>query len=247
MRRLFINEPLAEKITITGQDAHHLGYSLRAKTGDCCTIVDTNGLVAEMEIISFTADTVTLQLIKRVEADTESPLSLTLAMCLPKADKMDFIVQKATELGVTEIQPLKSANCVVKYDAKKSAARQEKWQRVADEAVKQCGRTAIPRINPIINLSDWLENIKNDKSLIAIMCYEAEDKLTIGKFLSACQGKRYAVLIGPEGGFSLAEVEAAEKAGVACVTLGPRILKAETAAVATLTVLQHVKGDLGSF
>lgn len=246
MRRLFINEPLAERITITGQDAHHIGYSLRSKAGDRLTIVDTNGEVAVMEIKSFTADTVDLGLVERIIADTESPIELTLAMCLPKADKMDFIVQKATELGAVAVQPLRSANCVVKYDEKKCEARREKWQRIADEAVKQCGRTAIPQIKQIMDLTDWLKTVQNDESLTAIMCYEAEDKLTIGRFLNTCQGKKYAVLIGPEGGFSLGEVEAAEQAGVACVTLGPRILKAETAAVTTLSIVQHIKGDLGA-
>ena len=246
MRRLFIDETLAEKITVTGQDAHHLGYSLRAKIGDHCTVVDTNGVVAEMEIVSFTSDTVNLRLIKKVEADTESPLELILAMCLPKADKMDFIVQKATELGVTVIQPLKSTNCVVKYDDKKSAARQEKWQKIADEAVKQCGRTAIPAVEPIRELSEWLRAVKEDKNLTAFMCYEAEDNKTIGDILKKCTGKKYAVLIGPEGGFSLAEAEQARQAGLACVTLGKRILKAETAAVAALTIVQYAKGDLGS-
>lgn len=245
MRRLFVDTPLTETIVITGQDAHHIGYSLRAKAGDRLTVVDTNGEVAAMEIISFTVDTVTLKLIERFEADTESPIELNLAMCLPKADKMDFIVQKATELGVSSIQPVKSVNCVVRYDEKKSEMRREKWQRVAAEAAKQCGRTVIPQVEAIMGLDDWLDNVKKDENLIAIMCYEAEDNLTIGKFLSEVQGMRYAVLIGPEGGFSLSEVEKAKNAGVACVTLGSRILKAETAAVATMTIVQHTKGDLG--
>ena len=245
MRRLFLNAPLAETVTIRGQDAHHLGYSLRARAGQHCTVADVNGEVAEMEIVSFTADTVTLKLEKRLPADTESPLKLVLAMCLPKADKMDFIVQKATELGASAIQPLRSANCVVKYDAKKSEARREKWQRVAAEAGKQCARTVIPVVEPVREIGEWLEEIKGDTELCKLMCYESEEQLTIGSFLAGKSSSRYLVLIGPEGGFSLQEALAAEQAGFACVTLGRRILKAETAAVAALTVVQYEKGDLG--
>ena len=241
MRRLFIDEPLKEEITITGQDAHHLGYALRARVGQRYVVADVNGEVAEMEISSFTAETVKMKLIARLPADTESPIELTLAMCLPKADKMDFIVQKATELGATAVQPLKSANCVVKYDAKKAAARQEKWQRVADEAGKQCARTVIPVVAPVRELTDWLTETGEAVArgdILGIMCYEAEDELPLSRVLQEATAQRYAVLIGPEGGFSLAEADAARAAGFKTVTLGKRILKAETAAIAAMTIGQ---------
>jgi len=243
MRRIFLREPLAEQVTLTGSDAHHLGYAMRAKEGDHIVVVDGESQVAEMSITAFTADTVTLELIQRLEANTESPLEMGLAMCLLKSDKLELVVQKAVELGASFVQPLVSENVVVKYDAKKMAARQERWQRIADEAAKQCGRTALPEVREIMDLKEWLQRPTAGEQ--RFMCYEAEDNYTLGDYLAQNKGGAFTALVGPEGGFSLAEVMAAKEAGVAQVTLGPRILRAETAALSVMTVLQHVKGDLG--
>lgn len=243
MRRIFLREPLTEQVTLTGSDAHHLGYALRADVGEHIIVADSERRVAEMEITGFTADTVSLRLVKELKADTESPLTLGLAMCLVKSDKFDFIVQKAVELGADFVQPLASENCVVKYDAKKMAARVERWQRIADEAAKQCGRTSLAEVRPIRPLAQWLQ--ERNEAEIRFMCYEAERQQTIGDYLDGVQAECVTALVGPEGGFSPAEAALAESAGVAQVTLGPRILRAETAALAVLTVVQHLKGDLG--
>lgn len=244
MRRLFLQGVLSDEVTVTGSDAHHLGYALRAKEGDRVIAADRDGKTAVMEITGFTSDTVTLKLIEEIEADTESPIALTLAMCLPKADKMEFIVQKSVELGVSAIQPIKSANCVVKYDEKKSEARREKWQRIANEAAKQCGRTLIPVVEPIRDIKEWLAERTEADGLF--LCYENEEKLSLGTWLNEKNQKQYTALIGPEGGFSPDEAAAAKKAGAAVVTLGPRILRAETAALAVLSCVQYEKGDLGN-
>ena len=108
VRRLFIPGRLDETVTLSGSDAHHLGYTLRARSGERVVVVDAARQVASMEIVSFTSDTVTLRLVERLAADTEPPIRLTLAVCLLKADKMDFVVQKAVELGVAKVQPLES-------------------------------------------------------------------------------------------------------------------------------------------
>ena len=140
MRRLFIPGRLTDTVTLTGSDAHHLGYTLRARVGERVVVVDTAREVAAMEVVGFTADTVMLNLVEKLAAETEAPIRLTLAVCLLKSDKMDFVVQKAVELGAAKVQPLESENCVARYDKKKSETRRERWQRVADEAAKQCGR-----------------------------------------------------------------------------------------------------------
>ena len=137
MRRLFLKGLLAPVVTLAGDDAHHLLYAMRAKAGDEVVLVDDAGQVARMELTGFTADTVTMRLIERLAADTESPLSLVLAQCLPKGDKLEFIVQKAVELGAVAVQPLASRNSVVRYDAKKAAAKEKRWQKIADEAAKR--------------------------------------------------------------------------------------------------------------
>ncbi len=245
VRRLFIPGKLADTVTLSGNDAHHLGYTLRARVGERCVVVDSERQIASMEITGFTADTVTLRLVERLEADTEPPIRLTLAVCLLKSDKMEFVVQKAVELGAAKVQPIESENCVARYDGKKAEARRERWQRIADEAAKQCGRTALLTVAPILSLGDWLTK-RPPEDGAAFFCYEAEEKNTLGTWLAEQNGETYTALIGPEGGFTPAEAEQANAAGIAAVTLGPRILRAETAAVATLAIVQHIKGDLGN-
>ena len=245
VRRLFIPGKLADTVTLSGSDAHHLGYTLRARVGERVVVADAERQVASMEIAAFTADTVTLHLVKRLEADTESPIRLTLAVCLLKSDKMDFVVQKAVELGAAKVQPIESENCVARYDGKKAEARRERWQRIADEAAKQCGRTALLEVAPILSLDEWLQK-KPPEDGAAFFCYEAEEKHTLGAWLAGQNGEAYTALIGPEGGFTPAEAELAKAAGIEAATLGPRILRAETAAIATMAIVQHVKGDLGT-
>ena len=244
VRRLFIPGKLADMVTLSGNDAHHLGYTLRARVGERCVVVDSERQIASMEITGFTADTVTLRLVERLEADTEPPIRLTLAVCLLKSDKMEFVMQKAVELGAAKVQPIESENCVARYDGKKAEARRERWQRIADEAAKQCGRTALLTVAPIFSLGDWLTT-RQPEDGAAFFCYEAEKKNTLSAWLAEQNGDAYTALIGPEGGFTPAEAEQAKAAGVFAVTLGPRILRAETAAVATLAIVQHIKGDLG--
>ncbi len=244
MRRLFLPERLADTVTLSGSDAHHLGYTLRARVGERCVVVDKERQVASMEITGFTADTVTLRLVERLEADTEPPIRLTLAVCLLKSDKMDFVVQKAVELGAAKVQPLESENCVARYDGKKAGARRERWQRIADAAAKQCGRTALLPVAPLMPLGEWTTK-RPDGDGAAFFCYETEKEKTLGAWLAETQGDAFTALIGPEGGFTPDEAEAAKRAGISAVTLGPRILRAETAAVAAMTIVQHIKGDLG--
>ena len=244
MRRLFIPGQLADHMTITGPDAHHLMHVLRAKAGQQLVVADAAGAAARTEISAFTAESVELRLIELLQERAESPVELVLAQCLPKGDKMDFIVQKAVELGAAMVVPLKSANCVVKYDAKKCAARQEKWQRIADEALKQCGRSRHLVVTPVMELADWLT--QQDAAGAVFMCYEGEAQRPLRAYLQTAECQRYTALIGPEGGFSPAEAAQAIAAGVQTVSLGPRILRAETAALAALSVLQYEKGDLGN-
>ena len=245
VRRLFIPGRLADTVTLTGSDAHHLGYTLRARTGERCVVVDAERQVASMEITGFTADTVTLRLVERLAADTESPIRLALAVCLLKSDKMDFVVQKAVELGAATVQPLESENCVARYDGKKAEARRERWQRIADEAAKQCGRTALLEVPPILPFGEWL-TARPERDGAAFFCYEAEEQKTLGAWLAETEGGAFTAVVGPEGGFTPTEAEMAKRAGLSAVTLGSRILRAETAAVAALAIAQHVKGDLGN-
>ncbi|MCI7260688.1 MAG: 16S rRNA (uracil(1498)-N(3))-methyltransferase [Selenomonadales bacterium] len=245
MRRLFYKGLLADTIKITGSDAHHLMHVMRAKAGQLVTVVDDNGQVAAMEMVAFSDSAVTLQLKEHLAADTESPLKIMLAQCLLKADKMDMVVQKAVELGAVGVIPISSQNCVARYDAKKGAARKDRWQKIADEAAKQCGRTALLKVRPIVTLGQFLADMQaTDSSLVFF--YENENEQSAKEYLRSLKAKQIVLLVGPEGGFSLDEAKLIEEAGGKSVTLGPRILRAETAALTAIAVTQYENGDLGA-
>lgn len=245
MRRLFYRGILGEEIRICGADAHHLMHVLRAKPGDEMVVVDDVNQVARMEMIHFAEDAVTMRMKERLSLEAESPLEITLVQCLLKADKMDFVVQKAAELGVGRVLPLLSRNCVVRYDRKKREERQERWQRIAHEAAKQCGRTALMEVGPIQEISAFFPRIMDREEGKILFCYENETNNSIKEHLRGLMGNRVMLIIGPEGGFTQEEAERIETCGGISVTLGPRILRAETAAVAALAVVQYEKGDLG--
>ena len=246
MRRLFYKGTLAAAIEITGDDAHHLMHVMRAKEGQEVIVVDDENQVARMAMSAFREGAVTLTLQERLAADTESPIGLVLAQCLLKADKMDLVVQKAVELGAVGVIPVRSQNCVVRYDAKKAAARRGRWQKIADEAAKQCGRTALLSVAAVTDLNDFLQQNAASAETELIFFYENEQDQTVKSYLSQVQAKRIVLLVGPEGGFSLDEAAAVAAASGHSVTLGPRILRAETAALTALAVVQYEKGDLGA-
>ena len=246
MRRLFYKGTLAAAIEITGDDAHHLMHVMRAKEGQEVIVVDAENQVARMAMSAFREGAVTLTLQERLAADTESPIALVLAQCLLKADKMDLVVQKAVELGAVGVIPVRSQNCVVRYDAKKAAARRDRWQKIADEAAKQCGRTALLSVAAVTDLNDFLQQNAAAAESELIFFYENEQDQTVKSYLSQVQAKRIVLLVGPEGGFSLDEATAVAAASGHSVTLGPRILRAETAALTALAVVQYEKGDLGA-
>ena len=246
MRRLFYKGTMAAVIEITGDDAHHLMHVMRAKEGQEVIVVDAENQVARMAMSAFREGAVTLTLQERLAADTESPIALVLAQCLLKADKMDLVVQKAVELGAVGVIPVRSQNCVVRYDAKKAAARRGRWQKIADEAAKQCGRTALLSVAAVTDLNDFLQQNAASAETELIFFYENEEDQTVKSYLSQVQAKRIVLLVGPEGGFSLDEAAAVAAASGHSVTLGPRILRAETAALTALAVVQYEKGDLGA-
>lgn len=242
MRRLFYKGKLADTIAITGSDAHHLMHVMRAKAGQEIVVVDDNGKVARMEMTDFCETSVTLRLVEMLAADTESPIEIVLVQALLKADKMDLVVQKAVELGATKVVPLVTANCVVRYDNKKAAAKCVRWQKIADEAAKQCGRTALLKIAEVTTLKELLTRLAQEQTII--FCYENESTQSIKTVLKENTADKILLVIGPEGGFSLDEAESLINAGAKSVTLGKRILRAETAAVAAITIAQYENGDL---
>lgn len=244
MRRIFIPGALNDTIEITGPDAHHLMHAMRAKAGQELIVVDGSSHVGRVELIAFSSEAVTAKLVERLPNDTESHLDIVLAQCLPKGDKMELIAQKAVELGITAIQPLKSRNSVVRYDEKKSADRHERWQKIVNEAAKQCGRTEIPKVFPITGIKTWLESLELNENRMLVFCYENEANQGFKDCLKNSRAKQVLLLIGPEGGFSLEEAEMLIAKGAKSISLGPRILRAETAAIAAMSIIQYELGDI---
>lgn len=240
MRHIFSPQPLAETVTITGQDAHHLKNVLRAKIHDVYTVCDGEKQTAEMEIISLRDKEITFRLLHFLKIKNELPIDITLVMCLPKADKMTFIVQKAVELGVKQIQPVVSRYSVVKYDEIQTKKKQEKWQKTSKEAASQCARQIIPRVEKIMSLEEFLSNMKKGPNNLYLFCYEEERKRHLKSVLKNLKGiKSIYVIVGAEGGFSKQEYEKLIRNEMIPVCLGNRILRAETAAIATLAILQY--------
>lgn len=240
MKKLFVNGKIKDGMIITGPDAHHIGFSLRTRPGERFVVSDGEGETAVMEAAGFTKKSVTMRLVRMLPRKEERRTRITLAICLPKGEKMDFITQKATELGVYAIQPLVSRYCVVNYDAAKREAKRERWQKIAGEAARQCEATLPPKVAPVSDFAGW---VSGRRGALTLVCHEDEAARHIG-LIDGDAADEYAVVIGSEGGFSPAEIDAAREAGAITVSLGPRVLRAETAAIVAITILQYERGDL---
>ena len=241
MRRLFYPGTFAEEITITGGDAHHLARVMRAQIGDEVTVADADGRVARMTVSAVVPDAVQLSLAELLVQEKENSHEVILVQALLKGEKMDFVVQKAVELGATAFHPVMTERVVVRYDAKKAAARAARWQKIADEAAKQCGRRALMPVAEITELSSLLQNAEffHTSDTAVIFCYEGEAERSMRTALRALTARRIVLIVGAEGGFSPAEAEAIRASGATSVSLGRLILRAETAALAALAVTQY--------
>ncbi|WP_346355814.1 16S rRNA (uracil(1498)-N(3))-methyltransferase [Azotosporobacter soli] len=243
MRRFFIAQPVEPRVSINGSDARHIAKVLRLQPESEVDVVGNDGRAARMIITALTSQQIELDFKQWLVEEKEPPVRVILAQGLAKGDKMDYIVQKAVELGVSEIVPLALDRCVVRYEGKKQQDRVARWQNIAVEAAKQCRRSAIPEVRDIIALRELLTELPPDTA--AIMLYEAENKQGLKDMLRSCAAKEYLLLIGPEGGFTPREADLCREYGVSSATMGPRILRTETAASAALAVLMYEHGDLG--
>jgi 16S rRNA (uracil1498-N3)-methyltransferase len=245
MPRLFVPKESIQgpRGIVRGGELHHLRRVLRLTPGDAITIFDDAGDEHEAVIRAFGPESAEVQIVRSYAAHRESSLDLTLALGLTKGDKLDFVLEKTTELGLRRMIPFTSAYSVVKLDPAKAAKRRERWQRIALSAAKQSGRTRVPEVLPLCAFREVLDQTWPDT--VKLLFWEKEARQS----LRQVQGKRAqveAVLIGigPEGGFSIEEAGEAEARGFELVSLGRRILRAETAAVAAVSLAQFLWGDL---
>lgn len=226
---------------ITGSDVNHIRNALRMKPGEQVRISDQEGGDYLCEITEIGQSQVALKVIRPC-AGTELPVKATLFQGLPKGDKMELIIQKGVELGVSEIVPVAMQNCIVKLDGKKAAARQARWQAIAESAAKQSKRSLVPAILPVCGFQEAVEYAKTMD--VRLLPYEQARGMAYTRevFGRIEKGSSVGIFIGPEGGFSPREIEAVGDR-MELVSLGSRILRTETAGIAALAMLAYEMED----
>jgi 16S rRNA (uracil1498-N3)-methyltransferase len=231
------NQVGTDTIAITGTDVNHIKNVLRMGAGE--QVLISNGVDKDYlcEIMEVTSTQVTARILSVEEGGSELPAKLYLFQGLPKNDKMELIIQKAVELGVYQIIPVKTIRTVVKLDKKKEESKLRRWRAVSESAAKQSKRMIIPEIAPVMSFQEALEFSKGmDKTILPFENARAMAKTK--EILSGItSGMGVGIFIGPEGGFEDSEVELAESYGAKQITLGKRILRTETAGLAVLSVL----------
>ena len=234
-----------ETFRITGTDARHIKNVLRLKAGDTIGLFDGKGMEYVAAIEAVTPHGIQLRLISRQPSRTESPVALTIAQAFLKDRKMDRIVRQLTELGVCQWLPFFSLRSVPRPNPQKLATRSERWKRITRESLKQCRRGRVVDIQPAVTFDDMLERAQAFDLRVIFWENEPLGLPPGADRLKDKDSNRIFAAIGPEGGFSAAEVEEARAAGFTTAGLGPRTLRADTAAVAAAALLQFVYGDLG--
>ena len=246
MHRFFIkSEDIRDdRVLIYGEDVKHIRDVLRLREKSEIELSDSKGSDYVCEIESIGKDNVCCKILKESESRGEPPIEIVLFQGLPKSTKMELIIQKATELGVRRIVPVITERCVAKIsDKKKEQKKIERWQKIAQEAAKQSRRGRVPEVCGVMSLEETLNYLRDEE--MVLVPYEEEDTKGIKDVLSDTTSKRVNIVIGPEGGFESFEIDALKDIGAKVVSLGPRILRTETAGFTTITIVLYELGDLG--
>jgi len=244
-RRLFLREAPAEgqEFLLDGPRKRYICDVLRMRAGDPLILFDGSGWQYRAVLLGVTRRQAQIRVQGRLKAQTESPIRILLGIGLLKAQKMDLVIQKTSELGVTEVVPVQASRAVPLLTSERSQARRGRWQRIAQEASRQSGRTEIPEIKPVAAFEEILAQAEEaDLSLL----FTPATSLDLDEAAKHVQThpNRILLLVGPEGGFSPAEEEMAMRKGFLLVGLGPRTLRAETAAILAVGLVQYQFGDL---
>ena len=246
MPRFFLQASniVGDTVTVCGDDAVHISRSLRMRVGEHITVCDMQKNEYDCELVGFSPDTVAARVVSSRKSDTEPPYTVRLYQALPKSDKLDTIIQKSVETGAHVIVPFESERCVVKADTdvRREEKKLERRKRIALEAAKQCGRGCIPDVTLPMKFRAMLEDAA--KSELVLFFYEGDGTVSLrslltDKYENGTIPESISVIIGSEGGFSLAEVEAARAAGFDICGLGKRILRCETAPSFALACLTY--------
>jgi 16S rRNA (uracil1498-N3)-methyltransferase len=236
------------EVILSKREAHHARNVLRMKRGDDLILLDSEGNEYKGRISSIASKEVRVLLKERIRVSRESPRPIALLQSLLKGPRMDFIVQKGCELGINWIIPIRLSRTVPRYNLNQLTHRRQRWEKIALEASKQCGRAKAPVVGEISFLEEALKKLPSCLG-IRILLWELAKGRGLKEHLKDSRGDRRggaALLVGPEGGLTEEEVKMAEDKGFVAVSLGRRILRAETASLAAISLLQYELGDLGS-
>ncbi len=244
MPRFFVTPAAldADTVCLGGEDARHISLSLRMAAGDTLTLSDGEGREALCRLDALSPDAVTATVLSRQTGMGEMPISVILYQALPKGDKLEVIVQKATELGAAAVCPFESSRCITRVRAERSARQTARLQKIADEAAGQCGRSRLLRVCEPVGFAAALADARAHCDAV-LFCYENEQGRTLREALSEFSARRIqrlGLFVGAEGGFSPEEAAAAREAGFLSVGLGPRILRCETAPLCALSCISFV-------
>ncbi len=252
LHRFFVKDIATDspEVIIAGEEAAHLNRVLRLGPGDLIEVCDGRGRAFRAQITRSDSGESRARLLEPILKDSEPDLQLILAQALVKGERMDFVLQKGTELGVHTFVPTICRRSVVRLEKGREARRRKRWQRIVKEAAKQCGRTIVPQVKPAVELEEMLREYGGEGTHI-IFPWEGEGSLGLDTVLGNIfphGGKtlRVLVVVGPEGGFELDEVELADEYGARIVSLGSRVLRSETAALAAISIILYEAGDLGA-
>ncbi len=245
-RRLFVPEipETGGEVVLRGPARRYVCDVLRMGRGDCIVLFDGTGIEYPSRIIESSARNVTLRILRTQQGSNDSPLHIRVGVGLLKANKMDLVIQKVCELGVQEVWPVASCRSVPALDTDRAGRRGERWQTIAREASRQSGRSTVADIGPVLSLSEVVAR-SEDADIALLFTTRAALPLEALARRQTGRPERVALLVGPEGGFSPEEEQSAQDKGFLPVGLGPRVLRAETAAILAVGLVQYRFGDLG--
>lgn len=239
MPHFFVDEEIESgEYSLFGEDGRHIAKSLRMKEGESLTLCSPSGTVHNCVVEKVEGDFVEVRILSSEQSEAEPNVKVTLYQALPKGDKMEFIIQKAVEIGVTEIVPVISSRCVSRPDQKSLSKKILRWQKIAKQAAMQSGRGIVPKVKDAVTFKNGVENAKGEK----VIFYELGGE-SVRDILSE-KPKEISIFIGSEGGFSSDEVDLVLKKGGRKATLGKRILRAETAPLVALTIIMYETDNL---
>jgi 16S rRNA (uracil1498-N3)-methyltransferase len=249
MPRFFVEEPIVDKenVTISGQEARHIQRALRLGVGDNIDLFDGTGREYHGQITRRDRQGVAVRVIEATMPERESPLRVVMGQSLVKGDKMDLIIQRITELGVSTLIPFVSHRSVPSLEGEKAERRLARWTQIAVESSKQCGRVIPMKVETVRQFSDvlWLAPAQSSKIILWERASEKLRSLFRVPYRPNERSPAVYCLVGPEGGFSDQEIRKAEEAQFLAVNLGPRILRVETAGPSLVSILQYEWGDIG--